>query len=97
MQLNPTLAKLLEAYELEELNTLVGWLEPEARPLTDESLLSKEEPVMNTTFSSAPVVLDDLVEFSILNEFGPDFQGKSCFDWLRQCMIQRFNPTTPIQ
>jgi hypothetical protein len=97
MNLNPTLAKLLEAYELEELNTLVSWLEPEAKPLEDESLLLKEEPAMNTTRCFSPVVLDDLVEFSIVNEFGPDFQGKSCFDWLRQCLIQRFNSNAPIQ
>jgi len=99
MSLNPTLEKLLEAYELEQLDCLVGWLEPETKLsptlLMDESLPSKEEPVMNTTLCSAPVVLDDLVAFSILNEFGSDFQAKSCFDWLRQCLAQRLK--APIQ
>jgi hypothetical protein len=113
MQLNPTLTALLEAYELEHLQALVNWLEPEDAHLTVQSTdlsefspLPEELPPMNTLSATSilasataqPVTtLDDLVAFSLLHEFGADFQGKTCFDWLRNCVTRRFNPDASAQ
>lgn len=70
-----------------------------------ESSPPKEEPMMSTLSplsvidaqpSSTALALDDLIAFSIVNEFGTSFQGKTCFEWLRECVTRRFMPDASI-
>lgn len=101
MPLSPYLAQLLEAYEPERLQALLNWLEPEHSELTTPSHLQEKEPIsMNTTTventlsdiqAGSPAPLDDLIIFSILDEFGPQFIGKPYIKWLSRCVSEHFN------
>ena len=107
MSIRPYLTQLLEAYELERLQAIVNWLEPDASLLFNESSIQEKETspmsvitVENSNpdpLSSAAASLDDLIIFSILEEFGPQFMGKPYFQWLSHCVSERFaaqaNPT----
>jgi len=98
MPLSPYLAQLLEAYEPERLQALVHWLESDASALNDTNPCQDEEvSPMNVTNVNAslsqiqagsPAPLDDLIIFSILDEFGPQFMGRPCFQWLSQSVSQ---------
>ena len=100
MPLSPYLAQLLEAYEPERLQALLNWLESDRSVLNDESpIQEKEQFPMSATHVENPLSaiqagsaapLDDLIIFSILDEFGPDFMGKPYFQWLSQCVSQHF-------
>lgn len=102
MSICPYLAQLLEAYELERLQALVNWLEPDTSLLFNESPIQEKEKetspmsvitVENSNpdpLSSTAASLDDLIIFSILDEFGPQFMGKPYFQWLSHCVSERF-------
>lgn len=100
MSICPYLTQLLEAYELERLQALVNWLEPDAPLLFNESPIQEKETspmsvitVENSNpdpLSSTAASLDDLIIFSILDEFGPQFMGKPYFQWLSHCVSERF-------
>lgn len=105
MTINPHLVELLETYEPEHLSALLNWLEPTANLLFDEDslgttelLFSQEETPMSAqskiTYlpTHQPLLLEDQIAFSLLNEFGTGFSGKAYFHWLRACVSQRFNP-----
>jgi hypothetical protein len=104
ISLNPTLARLLEAYELEHLTALVGWLEPDVADVSTEvplldTISLKEDPLMSSTphlpiitepIQTTEMALNELVEFSLVNEFGTTFQNKTYFDWLHQGILKQF-------
>ena len=100
MSLSPYLNQLLEAYDLERLQALANWLDQDSTDLLNDSPYPvKEESPMSVIHleksnleaqDSTSIEIDDLVAFSILNEFGPDVMGKPYFDWLNRCVSQRF-------
>lgn len=100
MPLSPYIEQLLEAYEPERLQALVHWLEADSPVATNDSLIQEKEvfpmsaPNVDNALTEiqagAPAPLDDLIVFSILDEFGPEFMGKPCFRWLSQCLSQHF-------
>jgi hypothetical protein len=107
MPLSPYLAQLLSAYEPERLLALLNWLEPDLSVVDEESPFQEKEtsPMSATTIENSDpesvtgsaVSLDDLVIFSILDEFGPQFMGKPYFHWLSRCVCERFaEQHTPV-
>lgn len=95
MSINPYILNMLEAYQPEQLHTLLEWLDPAIQNLIDtESHNPKAEPTMSTVIhlpTSNPAPLEDQVTVSIVNEFGPSFSGKAYFQWLRNCVSQRIS------
>jgi hypothetical protein len=41
--------------------------------------------------ASSSLDLEDLIIFSLLDEFGLQFMSKPCFQWLSQCVSQQLN------
>jgi hypothetical protein len=94
MSLSPYLYQVLETYEPERLQTLLAWLKADSS-VSQNAFPNQEKeafPMSAIQFNQAvtdiqagsPTPLDDLILFSILDEFGPQFIGKSCFHWLSQ-------------
>jgi hypothetical protein len=85
MYLNPRLAKLLEAYEPERLKAILMWFNADA-----QSLPAQSERSVDTCYQLASQLeLDEMVRISILNEFGPNFEGKAAYQWLNRNMSRR--------
>jgi hypothetical protein len=94
MSLSPYLFQVLEAYEPERLQTLLKWLEanssvsqnasPDQEKETSSMSAIQFNQALTDIQAGSPTPLDDLILFSILDEFGPQFIGKPCFHWLSQ-------------
>ncbi len=95
MSLNPIIENMLEAYQPEQLHSLLAWLDPSLQNLTElESQNPKAESTMSIPITMPPsngLQLEDQVALSILSEFGPNFTGKPYFHWLNTCVSQRIN------
>jgi len=93
MSLNPIIENMLEAYQPEQLHSLLAWLDPALQNLTDiESPNTKAESNMSTSITtpiSNGLQLEDQVALSILSEFGPNFSTKPYFQWLNNNVSQR--------
>lgn len=84
MQMNPHLIRFLETCEPEKLCVLQEWLELGMQRLSEHSSAS---PVVAET----DVSLAERIGFSLVEEFGPSFQGKSCFAWVQGQLLRRFS------
>jgi hypothetical protein len=88
MTLHPQLSQVLELYDPQRLNAILLWLNAEFKdmlinPAQDITAINQESA------ASTAVDLDDLVRFSILNEFGLSFGQKPAFPWLKQEVCQK--------
>ncbi len=72
---------------------------PVAAPLQDKDpstmTMTTLEPPALEAFSGSDASLNDLILFSILDEFGPAFMNKACVNWLSQCVSARFSTQNP--
>jgi hypothetical protein len=102
MNIHPYIENMLENYQTEHLHSLLEWLDPEFKNLTELFLLleieaknsqtPKRESMMSTPIcplSTHSFSLEEQATFSILNEFGPNVSGKSYFQWLKSDVAQR--------
>ena len=88
MTLHPQLSQVLELYDPQRLNAILLWLNSEFKDM----LISSESDITTINQKSAvppELPLDDLVQFSILNEFGIGFGEKAAFPWLTQEVCQK--------
>lgn len=88
MTLHPQLSQVLELYDPQRLNAILLWLNSEFKDM----LTGPESDIIITNHKSAvhpELRLDDLVQFSILNEFGLSFGQKPAFPWLKQEVCQK--------
>ncbi|HEY9686172.1 MAG TPA: hypothetical protein V6C52_04270 [Coleofasciculaceae cyanobacterium] len=98
MHLNSRLTQLLEAYEPERLQALLLWFNAEQQQLDNQSqrlaaLLEETSALdIEACYQAANrLKLQDAVEITLLNEFGPEFRRKPCFPWLSQTLCNRFS------
>ena len=89
MELNPSLESVIPAYEPDRLRALLVWFGAEAETLGSQSarlsaiLDETEQMDINTCYELINQLQpDDMVRFSVLNEFGPSFAKKPYFNWL---------------
>lgn len=88
MTLHPQLSKVLELYDPQRLNAILLWLNAEFKDMFTHS--EHNITAINQESAAARAVdLDELVQFSILNEFGLSFGQKSAFPWLKQEVCQK--------
>lgn len=88
MLLNPRLSHVLELYDPQRLNALLLWLNSELKDMLTPSELQTEATNIESA-TSVVLPLDDLVQFSILNEFGLNFSDKPAFPWLKREVSQK--------
>lgn len=93
MRLNPHLAQVLELYDSERLNAILLWLNTELKEMFTTSDNQQTEVTNLESAANATLVLDDLVQFSILNEFGLNFSDKPAYPWLQQQVCQKVAQT----
>lgn len=93
MRLNPHLSQVLEIYDPERLNAILLWLNAELKEMFTASDNQQTKVINLESAASTPLLLDDLVQFSILNEFGPDFSDKPVYPWLQQQVCQKVTHT----
>lgn len=93
MRLNPHLSEMLEIYDLERLNTILLWLNTELKEMFTNADTQQTEATNVESATNATLVLDDLVHFSILNEFGLGFSDKPVYPWLQQQVCQKMAQT----
>jgi hypothetical protein len=98
MHLNPKLSQLLEAYEPERLQAILLWFNAEQQQLENPSqrlaaLLEETSTLdVEACYQAADrLKLQDAVEITILNEFGPEFRQKPSFPWLSKTLCNRFS------
>ncbi len=98
MDLNPRLAKRLEAYEPERLKAILMWFNADRQSFQSQSerltviLDEMQQLTVDSCYELAGQLdLDDLVQVSILNEFGPRFEEKPAFVWLSRSVSQRLS------
>lgn len=96
MSFNPNLVSLLESYTPERLRAILLWLYLDSQKLSqpDERLNAMLEDVhtldVTTCYQSLETLaLDDLVDVSLLSEFGTSFSTKPGFQWLHRAMSHR--------
>lgn len=92
MSIHPHLAQVLEVYDPERLYALLIWLNSELKDmfsLTDTPTPIETTPIQSLTPGSLD--LDDLIQFSILNEFGPGFSEKPAFPLLQAQVYQKLS------
>lgn len=89
MRLNPHLSQVLEIYDPERLYAILNWLNSEFKDMFTSSSDTQQTETVNVESASSVLMLDDLVQFSILNEFGPDFSEKPAFPWLQKQVCQK--------
>lgn len=88
MPLNPHLSQVLELYDPQRLNALLLWLNSEFKDMLTP--LERQTEVTNIeSAANIAVSLDELVQFSILNEFGLGFSDKLGFPWLKREVSQK--------
>lgn len=99
MTLNPRLARVLETYEPNRLKAILMWFNADSQTLSTQSetlnamLTEVQHMNMETCYQLASQLeLNELVDLSILNEFGPTFADKSSFVWLSQHVSHRLVP-----
>lgn len=97
MQLNSQLLNHLEMTAPERLKSLFLWFHGNAQSLHTQStyfeaLLSEVNtmPIETCYQTLDQLELPDLVQFSILNEFGPQFAQKASFSLLEKLLSQHF-------
>jgi hypothetical protein len=92
MPLNAHLTQVLEIYDPQRLNAILVWLNSELKDMFSPSEI-QVEAINRETAINSPLDLNDLVQFSILEEFGPDFGHKPTFQWLQERVIQKVGQT----
>ncbi|WP_373533088.1 hypothetical protein [Vampirovibrio sp.] len=93
MLLNPHLSQVLELYDPQRLHALLLWLNSELKDMLTAS--EKQTEVTNIeSAASIALPLDELVQFSILNEFGLSFCDKAGFPWLKREVSQKIAEKT---
>lgn len=95
MQLNPKLARLLEAYEPDRLKAILLWFNADAQslPAQNERLNAILDEMQTMTIDTCYRVISELemtemIRISILNEFGPQFEQRAAYQWLNRAMGQ---------
>jgi hypothetical protein len=88
MLLNPHLSQVLELYDPQRLNALLLWLNSEFKDMLTLSEIQIELTNIESV-TSIEVPLDELVQFSILNEFGLGYSDKPGFLWLKRKVSQK--------
>ncbi len=96
MQLNPRLARLMETYEPERLQALLLWFNTDQQSLNTQSerlssILAEAQSrdIADCYRLASQLQPAQLAEFSILNEFGPNFAARASFPWLVRGVSQR--------
>ncbi len=94
-QLHPHIDDLLAELEREQQKALLLWFAAEELSMETTSqrlsaILSEIEQMdLEGCYQSLQSIsLEDRVRFAILNEFGPAFAKKPCFDWLAQAIVR---------
>jgi hypothetical protein len=95
MPLNSHLSQVLELYDPQRLNALLLWLNSEFKDMLTPLERQTEVTNIESAASIAAVSLDELVQFSILNEFGLGFSDKPGFPWLKREVSQKMAETNP--
>lgn len=89
MELNPRLESIVERYEPDRLKALLMWFGAESQSTQGQAgrldaLLEETENLdINACYRMLQgLEMDDMVQFAMINEFGPAFSQKPYFSWL---------------